>query len=137
MNATNSCLPINYKSLINQSWNTSLEICHDKDKEYWAKIQSRMINATRNTAKPCMTYQYDGDLMTHYGYMRNNRQIKVEYTFKSDKLIVRQEYLVIDDIQLIGTVGGTMGLFIGFSFLDVLQKCMTKFKKYLLGNLSG
>ena len=83
-----------------------------------------------------MTYQYDGDLMTHYGYMQNNRQIKVEYTFKSDKLIVRQEYLVIDDIQLIGTVGGTMGLFIGFSFLDVLQKCMTKFKIYLLSKLS-
>ena len=142
MNVTNSitCLPINYKSLIDLSENNSFEICHDNcikgSIQVWANDQSRMINATRNTAKPCITHQYVGNLMTFYGHMPNNRQIQVEYTFKSDKLIVLQEYLVIDDIQLIGTVGGTMGLFIGFSFLDVLQKCMTKFKKYLLSNLS-
>ena len=138
MNVTNSitCLPMNYKSLIDQSKYNSLEICYDNYMQVWANDQRRMINATRNTAKPCVTHQYVGNLMTFYGHMPNNRQIQVEYTFKSDKLIVLQEYLVIDDIQLIGTVGGTMGLFIGFSFLDVLQKCMTKFKIYLLRNLS-
>ena len=134
MNVTNSitCLPINYKSLIDQSKYNSLEICHDNYMQVWANDQRRMINATRNTAKPCVTHQYVGNLMTFYGHMPNYKHIQVEYAFKSDKLIVHQEYLVIDDIQLIGTVGGTMGLFIGFSFLDVLQKCMTKLKKYLL-----
>ena len=140
LNATNfnTCLPIDYKSFINQNNNNeSFEICHhDNYLDLWVKIHRRLINETRKTLKPCMIHQYDGDLMTFYEHMPNYRHIQVAYIFKSDEMIVRQEYLIIDDIQLIGTVGGTLGLFIGFSFLDVLQKCMTKFKIYLLSKLS-
>ena len=136
---TNSttCLPIDYKSLVNQSKNNSFKICHDEfSANWWHKLRIKLINETSKTTKPCKIHQYDGDLRTFYEYMPNEYHIQVDYTFKSDELVTRQEYLVIDDIQLIGTVGGTMGLFIGFSFLDILQKCMTKFKKYLLSNLS-
>ena len=41
-----------------------------------------------------------------------------------------------DDIRLIGTVGGTMGLFIGFSFQDMIEKLMATFKKYLMSSRS-
>ena len=33
--------------------------------------------------------------------------------------LVRQEYYVMNDIGLIGAIGGTLGLFVGLSFLDV------------------
>ena len=33
--------------------------------------------------------------------------------------LVRREYSVMNDIGLIGAVGGTLGLFVGLSFLDV------------------
>ena len=34
---------------------------------------------------------------------------------------VYKEYLVRDTLALIGTVGGTLGLFIGFSFFDAFS----------------
>ena len=31
---------------------------------------------------------------------------------------INQEYLIYDTLSLIGTIGGTLGLFVGFSFYD-------------------
>ena len=135
LNITNSntCCPIDYKSLINQSMNDTIKICHDNfSVNWWHKLRIILINAISKTAKPCTINEYDGDLRTFYEYMPNDWHIQVDYTFKSDELLTRQEYLVTDETRLIGTVGGTMGLFIGFSFLDMLKKLMTIFKTYLL-----
>ena len=45
--------------------------------------------------------------------------VMVSYTFdKPEKMTVRREYLVVDFEKLIGLVGGTMGLFLGFAFTD-------------------
>ena len=33
---------------------------------------------------------------------------------------INKEYLIYDTLSLIGTVGGTLGLFVGFSFYDFL-----------------
>ena len=137
LNVTNSntCLPIDYKTLINKSMNNSFKICHDEfSGNWWHKLRINLIDEISKTTKPCEIHQYDGNLRTFYQYMPNDYHIQVDYTFKSDELVIRQEYLVIDDIRLIGTVGGTMGLFIGFSFLDMLKKFMTMFKKYLLSS---
>ena len=46
-----------------------------------------------------------------------------EHTFHlivemSGDIIINQEYLVYDTLSLIGTIGGTLGLFLGFSFYD-------------------
>ena len=46
--------------------------------------------------------------------------IEVYWTFPQNKVIVSQEYLVYDYIGMIGSVGGTLGLFLGFSFLDLI-----------------
>ena len=46
-------------------------------------------------------------------------QATVEYVFDNELIEVYEEYLMYDIIGLIGTVGGTLGLFIGFSFFDV------------------
>ena len=57
----------------------------------------------------------------------NVEDVEDEFTFK---IIVeigatreRQiEYLIYDTLSLVGTVGGTLGLFVGFSFYDFI--CM-------------
>ena len=41
------------------------------------------------------------------------------WNFPQNKVIVNQEYLVYDSIGMIGSVGGTLGMFLGFSFLDI------------------
>ena len=39
-----------------------------------------------------------------------------------EQLTVYQEYVVYDAIGIIGSVGGTLGLFIGFSFSGLISE---------------
>ena len=45
------------------------------------------------------------------------------------KMTVSREYLVYDFIGMVGSVGGTLGMFIGFSFYEVISKCCESLKK--------
>ena len=44
-----------------------------------------------------------------------------------------QEYLIYDTLSLIGTLGGTLGLFVGFSFYDFL----TMISSFILKKVSS
>ena len=68
--------------------------------------------------KHCKWVEYNGELSNHYNHDRGG-WIIWEYEFDNELIEVYEEYLMYDIIGLIGTVGGTMGLFIGFSFFDV------------------
>ena len=46
--------------------------------------------------------------------------IEVYWNFPSNRVIVNQEYLVYDSVGMVGSVGGTLGLLLGFSFLDLM-----------------
>ena len=37
---------------------------------------------------------------------------------------VYEEVLIFDEIGLVGTIGGSLGLFVGFSFLGFINPCM-------------
>ena len=37
--------------------------------------------------------------------------------------ILYEEYLIYDNIHLIGSIGGTLGMCIGFSFTGIIQYC--------------
>ncbi len=41
---------------------------------------------------------------------------------------VKQEYRVYDLNRLIGSIGGSLGLFVGFSFLDLAYFMVQRFK---------
>ena len=45
---------------------------------------------------------------------------------------VNQEYLIYDITGFVGSVGGTLGLFIGFSFLDTLKNWFDKLKQFII-----
>ena len=40
---------------------------------------------------------------------------------------VETEVLVYDTSDMIGAIGGSLGLFLGFSFFDVISKCLDNF----------
>ena len=50
-----------------------------------------------------------------------------ENKFASDKVEIHEEYVLMDITGVVGGIGGTLGLFIGFSFRDIvvwiLQGC--------------
>ena len=42
---------------------------------------------------------------------------------------LHEEYLIIDFYGMVGVVGGTLGLFVGFSFFDVITRLMKFYQK--------
>ena len=56
----------------------------------------------------------------------------IQYYFSTDEVFERQEYLVYDNNALIGYIGGTLGLFLGFSFLELLKSGFNKILEYLI-----
>ena len=48
------------------------------------------------------------------------------------KISVSKEYLIYDFIGMIGSVGGTIGMFIGFSFFDVIGRLSTYLKTVIM-----
>ena len=66
-----------------------------------------------------MTKKFDGwsepRTATYYAY------------YVSNEIKVQEEYLVYGDVDLVGIVGDNLGLFIGFSFHDVLGKIINFF----------
>ena len=55
------------------------------------------------------------------------------YQFEDEQdTIVYEEYLIYDTINMIGSLGGTLGLFIGFSFSNVLNVIISFIKSCLI-----
>ena len=63
--------------------------------------------------------------------------IEIWYNIDSNGIEVHTEYLVYGINELIGSIGGTLGLFIGFSFIDLLRQFINTIKNYLLQHTTG
>ena len=63
--------------------------------------------------------------------------IEIWYNIDSNGIEVHTEYLVYGINELIGSIGGTLGLFIGFSFIDLLSRLINTIKKFLLQHTTG
>ena len=62
----------------------------------------------------------------------NPKYTILQYYFSSDEIVERQEYLVYDLNAFIGYIGGTLGLFLGFSCLGSLKSGFNKILEYLI-----
>ena len=71
---------------------------------------------------------YEGDVpgleMNHTTYF--SYSIKAPAT-----MVVNEEYLIYDFVGLVGSVGGTLGMFIGFSFINVITDVLNYFKLHI------
>ena len=85
--------------------------------------------------QPCTKVQYRGQDQKH-SLERGNKMITFFYNFDSpQRMRTYKEYLIYDGFAMIGAIGGTLGLFIGFSFSDFIwlvltyfSSCLNKFK---------
>ena len=48
-------------------------------------------------------------------------KIQISLSLSTDEVKVQEEYLIYNEVDLVGIIGGTMGLFIGFSFFDIIN----------------
>ena len=84
----------------------------------WRIVHNLIKNVTNNKKhqKTCIRTQYSG---VYHEILEGETGIRYSFTLPL-KAKVYEEYFIIDSIQLIGSVGGTLGMFIGFSFSNLI-----------------
>lgn len=82
------------------------------------------ISKTNACPKQCKVLQYGGKVVYDDVYSWAPKSNLAQFSYEIDppkKVTVYQEYVVYDAIGIIGSVGGTFGMFIGFSFTGVIS----------------
>ena len=59
-----------------------------------------------------------------YEYTNSSKNIQLSLMAASKTKNVFEEILVFDEIGLVGALGGSLGLFVGFSFLGFITTCV-------------
>ena len=91
----------------------------------WYILRDLIKNITINEEhlKTCVTTQYMGKVT--FEKDTGKRSAAFSYKFALPlKAKVYEEYLITDGVTLIGSVGGSLGLFIGFSISNVANRIM-------------
>ena len=126
------CVPIQMKGFhyINES--TSLIKCPKLEDEICnggAKVWKKLADEFANCLDPCKRITYKDSRLDWYEpmYMKKELQGDAIATFElvmNGRRKIKREVLVYDAIDAIGATGGSLGLFLGFSFFDLISKCI-------------
>ena len=113
-----TCLPILYESLVKIQNFKNYTICnYQQDDE---DLHDRLWAIKSNCSLPCTTLSYTGQSNDAVDYEFNERHVGIGFFLSKDRE-VQEEYLITDVTGFIGYAGGTLGLFVGFSFYDVIK----------------
>ena len=130
------CIPINFRSLIIEKFNPTKSKPLPKPCSELNRVMEKHIlqlfyskDVSGGCPNECSTMNYYGEIMTSKDPLIGKRAIALWYWFATDKIEVHKEYLIYDFGGLVGFVGGTLGLFIGFSFFDFLRWLLFTFKR--------
>ena len=92
------------------------------------KFHNNLKNVTKDCnnclTKLCTTLEYSGEETYNEKLRVNNITVAFGYLFSSNSTTVYEEYLIYDVISMIGSVGGTLGMCIGFSFTGLISHLM-------------
>ena len=67
-----------------------------------------------------------------FHHLENMSLIEIEMLFSSNVQTVHEEVLILDGIGLLGSLGGSLGLFLGFSFFDYIAMFIDIFTRYIV-----
>ena len=95
-------------------------------------IRKMVLNSNQCPSKPCQSISYVGEAGTEEIsnerlYIRN-----FAYFFSPPKTVaISEEYLIYDFVGMLGSIGGTLGMFIGFSFFGALSFLLNQIETFL------
>ena len=124
------CLPIQMKGFQYLNKSTSLINCAKIEDEVCnggPKVWDKLHYGFPNCLNPCQMTTYKNSRLDLYEPMYSKRRgqtyANFELAMRSLRKIER-EVLVYDTNDVIGAIGGSLGLFLGFSFFDIISKCL-------------
>ena len=123
------CIPIQMKGHRYVNKSTSLINCAKLEDEICnggPKVWNKLINEFPKCLNPCKMITYkDSQLeLTESTFMKTGQTLANFELIMNDIRKIEKQALVYDTNDVIGTIGGSLGLFLGFSFFDVISKCL-------------
>ena len=118
------CVSVVYSSLM-QNVEHDIPECFDNSEEYcmlglegyktYEKLRSTCLKQCQNKASRLEISKVEGGSIFTQGQV----QLDIYFTVSSEKIFYK-EYLIYDGIGMFGSIGGSLGLFVGFSIFDSL-----------------
>ena len=123
------CIPIQMKGFNYVNKSTSIPNCTKLEDEICnggPKVWSTIVEEFPKCPKPCKVKTYkDSQLeLREPSYLKTGQNLaNIELVMNSIRKNEKQA-LVYDTNDAIGAIGGSLGLFLGFSFFDVISTCL-------------
>ena len=123
------CVPVQMKAFQYVNKSTSLISCSKIEDEICnggPKVWNSLRDEFQNCLNPCKMRTYKDSRLEFIEPMYE----KVGETLVNFELVknnirnIEKHVLVYDTIDVIGVLGGTLGLLFGFSFFDIISKCL-------------
>ena len=91
---------------------------------------SVLYEAEHYCKKHCSEITYSGKVTW---IIRSGKEYDVSwtYSFASKEVDIHEEYVLMDEAGVVGGIGGTLGIFIGFSFRDVVGWILQGVKTFI------
>ena len=130
---TSKCVPLILRSIVEATKiNKSFTICNKTSgKENFIENWKNLSNHINNCQKSCKTIEFKGNVKTYEGW-DDFEGLRLMMYYSSNEINVQEEYLLYDIVDVVGIVGGNLGLFIGFSFVGLVTKFFSMLNDYVL-----
>ena len=120
------CLPIQFTTIKELSGlESKLETCN-----YSVNVLGNLFHnfwiARYQCKNPCDIVEYYGRSQEWVGYA-SPETLTLDISFVTNEVKVQEQYFIYTIVDLIGIVGGHLGLFIGFSFFDKIKQMISFF----------
>ena len=121
---SSKCIPIQMKGFKYLNNSTKLVDCTNLDDEICnggPRVWTKVPDVTFECTKPCEIIRYTSSIISYsYHSLTENEAI---FMYESGPIkTVAKELLVYDTNDMIGSIGGSLGLFLGFSFFGIISK---------------
>ena len=89
-----------------------------------------MMEKTKGCLEPCEILEYHSNNYKSRNWKNATNKIAMLVFFNSYDVSVQEEYLIYGEVDLVGIVGGNLGLFIGFSFSGFINEIINSIANY-------
>ena len=122
---------------------TEIPICDDSDMKCGQEALMKLEFGDRECQKSCMVKEFEATMKRTPAEGDRRKEIRFEYkfglprsmrdgSFRQPFKYVKTEYFITDFMTLVGTVGGTLGMFVGFSIIGSLESVIELAGKCLI-----
>ena len=121
------CSPISYANLT-----TSIPLCETEEEIKCAKDLAYYELLGKKCLKYCERVSYSEKISWKDAipYEDQGHNFWVYYRTTTDEMFVNEEYQIYNFNSMIGSIGGTLGLFIGFAFTNVISLIISHCKDF-------